>query len=320
MVTERRLKTIRHYVPSFLGLVLRIKYWRDMILYSPKGTKTWTSSGVIVNNGKLEMSNFSFVEESFVAAAELYTISIIGKNIIGNGLFIISVHFNGILAATENLSFSNISHSKKQIQICPKIGSKVRVSISRGKNSSGKILIDQTAIHLVQPTISDPEIGLEPKTIDEQPIIKDEVVVDVTAADIIVPAKKERKKRTTKPKIKKDDVATDIIAPVIIEKRTEAKERISAAIIDLNIINSERDFFNFLNQISFGKNTQRFFVRQSISDPKDLTKYPNVVLFSSEQDLIEDLARFDVFKIFYNKGNLQGALLEKAEELKGSLL
>lgn len=290
-----------------------------MILYSPKGARTWTSSGVIVNNGKLEMSNFSFVEESFVAATELYTISIIGKNIIGNGLFIISVHFDGILAVTENVSFSNISHSKKQIQICPKIGSKVRVSISRGKNSSGKILIDQTVIHLVQPLILEPEMVLEPKAIDEQPIIKDEITADVVAIDIIAPAKKERKKRTSKQKIKKDDVVLDIKAPVIIEKRAETKERISAAIIDLNIMNSERDFFNFLNQISFGKNTQRFFVRQSISDPKDLTKCPNVVLFSSEQDLIEDLDRFDVFKIFYNNGNLQGTLLAKAEQIKSSL-
>lgn len=278
-----------------------------MILYSPKGVRTWTSSGVTITNGKLEMSNFSFIEESFVSTSQSYSLNLIGKNIIGNGSFTISVYLDGLLVSTEVASFSGIYHSKKQIQFTANIGSKAKISISRGKQSSGKILIDQAAIHITPEPSLKQEIILEPEIIDDKLTVKDIIV-----ADDIVHVKKERKKRTTKPKIKKDELAGDTIVPSVIEP----KEKISAAIIDLNIINSERDFFNFLNQISFGKNTQRFFIKQSASDPKDLTKYPNVIMFSEEKDLIENISNFDVFKMFYNKGNLQGALLERAEQLK----
>ena len=119
-----------------------------MILYSPKGIRTWTSSGVTVNNGKLEMSNFSFIEESFVSTSQSYCFNLIGKSIIGNGSFTISVYLDGLLVSTEAASFSGVYHSKKQIQLSASVGSKVRISISRGKQSSGKILIDQAAIHI----------------------------------------------------------------------------------------------------------------------------------------------------------------------------
>jgi hypothetical protein len=277
-----------------------------MILFSPKGIRAWKSSGVSANNSKLEMSNFSFIEESFYASSSGYSMSIIGRNIIGNGNITISVYINAAPALCNDFQFGSTYHSKWIATIECNIGELIRVVISRGKRSVGRILIDHVAVlgFVIDKFVEEPIIE------DIIPTIIDNIVSPVEVPVVIIKPKKKRKARTKK-------AAPDHVAqPVVI---AIPKEKISAAIIDLNIINDERDIFNFINQINFGKNNQKFFVKQSQSDPKDFTKYQNVAMFNDEQDLLVGLANFDISRIFWNKGNIQGALLEWAETMKRAI-
>jgi len=118
-----------------------------MIIFTNKLPRTWRSSGVSLANGKLEMSNFSFLEESINCPYNSFTINIIGKNIIGNGLFSIEILSDNIVIANDEFCFENIYFSKKQILINLEQSINIKIIISRGKKSRGKIILDRVSIH-----------------------------------------------------------------------------------------------------------------------------------------------------------------------------
>ena len=111
------------------------------------------------------MSNFSFMEEYFVSNSRNFNITIIGKNIIGNGVFSISVYKESFLVLQEELSFLGISFSKKQIQIEDSSGERFKIVISRGKRSKGKILLNQVFIYQEKKK----EVKVEENIVEDSP-------------------------------------------------------------------------------------------------------------------------------------------------------
>ena len=84
-----------------------------MIIFTNKLPRTWRSSGVSLINGKLEMSSFSFLDESINCPYNSFIINIIGKNIIGNGLFSVEVLSDNVVILSDEFRFENIYFSKK---------------------------------------------------------------------------------------------------------------------------------------------------------------------------------------------------------------
>lgn len=117
-----------------------------MKIFQNKAPRSWKSSGIIIKNNQIEMSNFSFIEDYVNIKENKFSISIIGKNIIGNGLFSISIYKSEFLVWKESFCFKNISFSKKIIEIEEEPETKFKIVISRGRESRGKIIIDSISI------------------------------------------------------------------------------------------------------------------------------------------------------------------------------
>lgn len=304
-----------------------------MIIFTNKLPRTWRSSGVSLANGKLEMSSFSFLDESINCPYNSFAINIIGKNIIGNGLFSIEVLSNNVVIFSDEFRFENVYFSKKQILITLEESINIKVIISRGKKSRGSIVLDRVSIH-----------DNSPKVIDESLIVAEEMAAPEPEQSIILPSYKpevevappisqkkkpgKRRGRLLFSNVAKIAVEASneivIVTDISNEKREIIEEvprdipevkKIAVTIIDLNIINDERDIFNFKNQISFGKD-QQFLVVQSLTNPVDLSKYTHVKLFDDEAYLIEELKTLNISKVFFNKGNLKNLLLDQAEKVK----
>jgi hypothetical protein len=88
-----------------------------MKIFQNKTPRSWKSSGVLAKGSQIEMSNFSFLEEFVKTSEGKFSINIIGKNIIGNGLFSIQIYKeefikrpieeqHGILKNAEKKEFS----------------------------------------------------------------------------------------------------------------------------------------------------------------------------------------------------------------------
>ena len=313
-----------------------------MKIFTSKLPRAWKSSGVTVKSDQLEMSNFSFIEEYFTSNSTKFNITIIGKNIIGNGAFSISIYKELFLVWQEEFFFEGISFSKKQIEIEESVGETFRIVISRGKRSKGKILINQVFIYQEkkkelkiesylaedspdenEPTYfikKDPVLITEEIIENKESVIKEEIILPEPA-----PVKKERVKRKArylKVKFIKENAPIDNMAcdpPAIINHLLEDNARptkdVWVMIIDFNITNDERSIFNYLNQISFGRDKQIFFVKQSSLEPIDFSKYEHVKVFSEDIQIIELLESEWPKKITFLKENLQGDLLKEVERI-----
>lgn len=304
-----------------------------MIIFTNKLPRTWRSSGVSLINGKLEMSNFSFLDELISCPYNSFVINIIGKNIIGNGLFSVEVLSDNVVISSDEFRFENVYFSKKQILVTLGESINIKVIISRGKKSRGKITLDRVSIH-----------DNSPKVNDESPVIAEEMAAPEPESSIILPSyepeievappisqkKKTGKKRgrllfSNVAKITAEASSEIVIVADVSNEKSEITEetledipdvkKIAVTIIDLNVINDERDIFNFKNQISFGKD-QQFLVVQSLTNPVDFSKYTHVKLFDDEAYLIEELKTLNISKLFFNKGNLKNLLLDQAEKVK----
>jgi len=295
-----------------------------MIIFTNKLPRTWRSSGASLVNGKLEMSSFSFLDESINCPYHSFVINIIGKNIIGNGLFSVDVLSDNIIISSDEFRFENIYFSKKQILVSLDHCVNIKIIISRGKRSRGKIILDRVSIH-----DNSSEIVNKPVVIEEAVAPPPELPVEhILEEEVKTTAIKKRSKR--RGRLLFSSVAKIIAEPanetiVSVPKQNETIEiiaeevpeikKIAVTIIDLNVINDERDIFNFKNQISFGKD-QQFLVVQSLNNPIDLSKYTHVKLFDDEAYLIEELKTLNVSKLFFNKGNLKNLLLDQAQKVK----
>jgi hypothetical protein len=156
-----------------------------MKIFQNKVPRSWKSSGISIKNNQIEMSNFSFMEDYFKIRESKFSISIIGKNIIGDGGFYISIYKNEFLVWKEFFNFKNISFSKKVVEIDEEPEAEFKIVISRGRESRGKILIDSISIFnksdeklkiknkdLVQGSEDEPTFFLEEKK-EETPIVID---------------------------------------------------------------------------------------------------------------------------------------------------
>jgi hypothetical protein len=190
-----------------------------MKIFQNKTPRSWKSSGVLAKGSQIEMSNFSFLEEFVKTSEGKFSINIIGKNIIGNGLFSIQIYKEEFLVWKESFNFKNISFSKKTIDIEEESNQEFKIVISRGKDSKGKILIDSVSVlecspkqdllpekKLVleiedQPTFYIPEsIEMPIETKKEELIIEPNLESNIISTELV--ANKQSEEAVTKTKIK----------------------------------------------------------------------------------------------------------------------
>jgi len=324
-----------------------------MRVFVNKMPRRWISSGVSVKSEQIEMSNFSFIEEYFTSKSNKFNINIIGKSLIGNGAFYVTIYKNNFIVWKEEFSFQGVSFSKKQISIEESAGEEFKIVISRGKSSKGKILINDVSISeeklfIPNITVEDEPIHYEEdiptffieKEIEKKPEIKTKTkkkpptrtrtkktkavedapikLEEPSLSEIpnITPIEPEQNDYSEVPEIKVEEV----VDMPIIENQSiiepPKKNDYWITVIDLDTKGDERAIFNILNQISFGKEKQIFFAKEYSSLDRDLSKYKNLRLFSSEEDIIQEIKKDLPYKLTFINENIQGALLEEVQRLK----
>jgi hypothetical protein len=284
-----------------------------MKIFTDKLPRTWKSSGVTLKSNQIEMSNFSFLEDYFISNSKNFNITIIGKNIIGNGVFSISVYKESSLVWQEDFSFMGISFSKKQIQIKDSYCENFKIVISRGKKSKGKILLNQVFIYQEKNKEDEPTFFFENSEIIIQKQHKEVVIASnkvateepITEVPTLIKKKvAKRKAKYIKIRFQKEEVAVsespqspaEDDSPSTTENESTANDPAKRkpkdtwiTIIDFDINNDERSVFNYLNQISFGRGRQIFFVKQSSAEPIDFSKYDYVKVFFNDEDIVNEL-------------------------------
>ena len=331
-----------------------------MKIFTSKLPRAWKSSGVTVKSDQLEMSNFSFIEEYFTSNSTRFNITIIGKNIIGNGAFSISIYKELFLVWQEEFFFEGISFSKKQIEIEESVGETFRIVISRGKRSKGKILLNQVFIYQekkkevkVEENIVEDSPGEdEPTFFFENPEIiaqnqPEEIMIisndmpETAPKDPIVEEPPVIKKKVTKRKSKyrkirsqeEEDCAPELHQNVaecsppfaiendimIVTPTRRVPNNTWVTIIDFDLNSDERSVFNYLNQISFGRGRQIFFVKQCSTEPVDFSKYDHVKVFFNDEDIATALESEWPKKITFIKENLCSNLLVEVERIKDEI-
>jgi hypothetical protein len=311
-----------------------------MKIFQNKIPKTWKSTGVTINNGQMEMSNFSFAEEYFISTSNKFTINIVGKNIIGNGIVSLLIYKDTFLVWKEEILFKNNSFSKNIIEIEEEANKTFRIVLSRGKSSKGKLLINSVSISQLEKNIN-----AEPEPVDEiiqpedEPIFSSYVEDKIEEVQAPVVEKKKRKakepkikeeveikkkkKSSPKPKLSKKNATKDLAEnnPTISESHQEVdapqvevtkpkKNNIWVHIIDFSTISDERDFFKYVNQISFGKGRQTFLIKKNNDIQFNLPAYDHVSLFDQDYDIENKLIELNPNKITFLEENLNKDLLE----------
>jgi len=323
-----------------------------MKIFQNKIPKTWKSTGVTINNGQMEMSNFSFAEEYFISTSNKFTINIVGKNIIGNGIVSLLIYKDTFLVWKEEILFKNNSFSKNIIEIEEEADRTFRIVLSRGKSSKGRLIINSVLISQIEN-----KIDAEPKTIGEviqpedEPIFSSYVenkieevqvpIVENKIEEIQAPIIDKKKTKEPEPKAKKEveikkrkklslklklsekntnkNLAEDIIPvsedpPEVqlqqVETVVSKKNNIWVHIIDFSTISDERDFFKYINQISFGKGKQTFLIKTNKDIEFNLPTYDHVSLFEQNFDIESKLIELNPNKITFLKENLNKDLLE----------
>ena len=309
-----------------------------MKIFTNKIPRRWRSSGAVAKFEQIEMSNFSFIEESFTSSSKDLEIIIIGKNIIGNGGFSVSIYNGQLFVLQEEFSFDGVSYSKKKIRVENCNDEEFKIIISRGKKSKGKILINEVSIYEDAKTKETKEIV---------PVIKVNEIIP-SPPEPSPPTLKKSIRRIRYKKKEEDSKHKDIpieelpaikeepsiaeISPVIItpiEKVvTEVQDIIPTkndthvswiTVIDFSQCNDERSIFNYLNQISFGRDKQIFFVKQSIEAPVDFSKYSHVKIFFEDSEILLAIKEAPPKKLTFIKNNLNGFFLEEIEKIKSEI-
>jgi hypothetical protein len=297
-----------------------------MIIFTSKLPRVWKSSGVKLISGKLELSSFSFLEESFLPESDSFSIDIFSKNILGNGTFFLKVFEENNVILDTKIETGNICLSKKTFLVTCNELLTLKVHIYRDKRSTGKILIDRVAIHFNKKEV---KIEKEPEVIVP---IKEEEKTEVVEK-IEEKTKIKKKKRFAKVIIKKvfienkkvlvneePAIKKDVVIPEVPQIKEEIKEKISASItvLDFNFAKDERDIFKYRNLINFGKK-QIFFVKQSINSPQDFSKHSHVRLFEENRSIIDELKDINIKKLSFKENEIDEELLKILTELKREL-
>lgn len=301
-----------------------------MRIFTSKLPRSWKSSGVMVKSDQLEMSNFSFIEDYFISSSRSFNITIIGKNIIGNGIFSISVYKESFLVWQEEHSFMGASFSKKQIQIEESSGEKFKIVISRGKKSKGKILLNQVFIYQekkkeVKPESNPVEDSLEedeptfffenPKVIvnpqPEELVILPSEIPEAVPKDPIAQEPAIAKKKVRKRKAKyirtvlqrEDDLVHEVPQDVIEYNPPIFTE--SPIVIDPLAKRAPSD--TWVTIIDFNFN----------GDERSVFNYLNQISFGSGRQIFfvkqcseepVDFSKYDHVKVFFNDEDIVTAL------------
>lgn len=312
-----------------------------MKIFQNKIPKSWKSSGVSLKNSQMEMSNFSFAEDYFKSTSNKFLITIIGKNIIGDGLFSITIYKESFVVWQEQFSFKNISFSKKTIEIEEEQDKDFRIVISRGRSAKGKILINSITVNYIekevsiQPEVKEPESLLEdeptfivpvskksveaesPKVIDEQPIVKKK-----TSTKKVIEKKKksEPKNKTEKPKTeesKKKPRATKKLKELApsLNHSNQAE-----SIVPVNDISPSEDLVEPLVE---EKKRNSLWVHimdfSTINDEREVFKFINqisfgkgkqIFLIKENKELSLDLSRYEHVTLLFGDDEFEIKLLD----------
>jgi hypothetical protein len=295
------------------------------------------------------MSNFSFAEDYFFSKENKFIITIIGKNIIGNGLFSASVFKDNVLVWKENFSFLNISFSKKTFEIEEESKKEYKIVISRGRGCKGKILIDSISVINEEAkkienisSITEVDLGSQPE--DEPIFTPEENKVDtIIKKEASIIEKKEtsiEKKETSidkkqlkiirKKRVKENSQKENIKEKIedknednLFEKKDipikKIRNNTAVCVMDFSIITDERDVFKYINQISFGKGKYIFLIKNNENLDFNISSYDHAKLFSSNDLLIDELKIINPNKLVFDLNDLGHDLLEIVKKIKDEL-
>ena len=312
-----------------------------MKIFQNKIPKSWKSSGVSLKNSQMEMSNFSFAEDYFKSTSNKFLITIIGKNIIGDGSFSITIYKESFVVWQEQFSFKNISFSKKTIEIEEEQDKDFRIVISRGRSAKGKILINSITINdiekqtSIQPKIKEPEPILEdeptfivpisktsveaelPKVIDEQPIIKKKTSTKKVA----------EKKKKSEPKNKKESPKTE--EP---KKKPRATKKLKESATSLDDSNQTESIMP-VNNVFFAEDLSEPLAEEkkrnniwihimdfsTINDEREIFKFINqisfgkgkqIFLIKENKELSFDVSKYEHVTLLFSDDEFETKLLE----------
>jgi len=101
----------------------------------------------------------------------------------------------------------------------------------------------------------------------------------------------------------------------VIKKRE--RNNIWVHILDLSLVTEEREIFKYINQISFGKEKQKFLVK---NNPEvDLSRYNHVIICNDDDHIFFELNNLNPKKITFSEENLNSELLEKIKKIKNEI-
>lgn len=201
-----------------------------MKIFQNKTPRSWKSSGVLAKGSQIEMSSFSFLEEFVKTSEGKFSINIIGKNIIGNGLFSIQIYKEEFLVWKESFNFKNISFSKKTVDIEEESNQEFKIVISRGKDSKGKILIDSVSVLECSPKqdlLPEKKLDLE---IEDQPTFyipeSIEMPVETKKEELVIEPNLELNIINTEPVVNRQSEVTVTKTKIKVQrqKRTNIKK------------------------------------------------------------------------------------------------
>lgn len=108
---------------------------------------------------------------------------------------------------------------------------------------------------------------------------------------------------------KEENLKEEVLKEEPKENIINKKENIWIHIIDLSTIDDERSTFKYINQISFGRGKQRFFIKDSDDISIDFSKYDYVEKFNSDEEIESNLISLNPSKITFSEENLNINLL-----------
>lgn len=298
-----------------------------MKIFQNKIPRLWKSSGIKFNGNQIEMSGFSFAEDYFKLTKDKFIVNITAKNIIGNGLLIVSIYKEQFLVWQENFYLKNTNFLKKSIEIEEQSNFEYKIVISRGRESKGKILIDSVTISEISLNRNDKELDLlkegESFFPEDEPIFSNknlenslrELTKSIEIEELLI--EKPKKKRTLNKLVKstkkntktKKDLPKEDFSP-IPEKEVLKKNNIWVIIIDFSEIKDERLIFKYLNQISFGRGKQLFIVKNNLEQNIDFLKYDHVTVCLNDDEIINKLLELNPEKVTFPESNLNQSILD----------
>jgi hypothetical protein len=311
-----------------------------MRIFQNKLPRTWKSTGVTIVNGQIEMSNFSFAEETFKSTSNKFAINIIGKNIIGNGSLLIKIYKEQFLVWQEELSFKGTLFSKKIVEIEEESEKEFRVVLSRGRESKGKLLVN--SVMICQEPIIKEEIKLQAKikviqedeptfipaiedTITKESILINEKIEEIDIVEKTVPSIKRLTKKKRQPK--KEKAPTKIFIeyreeplPYNLDESTVIESTDSNFETKESPVPSEESVLETLPESKKKSNIWVHIIDFSrVEDERDIFKYVNqisfgrgkqIFLIKKNNNLEVDLSKYDYANIFNENDDIKERLVE----------